>query len=113
MRNTWGRIEHRSAFETLHQGSWRVTDAVTLYEPKNAKEPFVSIDLTIRKRIAILKLLTWVYVIRNPALETQQGGQGRMISELFDLFYNAGTKKNSDGRNIFPFAYREQVKRRS
>jgi dGTPase len=107
-----GTPEQRSALRDFASGIiGECTNAVTLHEPNKGDEPFVSKDPIRQKQIAILKLLTWVYVIRNPALETQQAGQRRMISELFEMFYDAGRKKRSDGPNIFPFAYREQVRK--
>jgi dGTPase len=59
-----------------------------------------------RAEIFMLKQLTWHYVIKNPALATQQHGQRMIIRQLFDAFYRAGTSSppNSD---LFPISVRE------
>lgn len=59
-----------------------------------------------RAEIFMLKQLTWHYVIKNPALATQQHGQREIIRQLFDAFYKAGTSipPNVD---LFPVSVRE------
>lgn len=49
----------------------------------------VQIDPDAEKEVIVLKELTWRYVIQNPALETQQYGQRRVVRELFDIFADA------------------------
>jgi dGTPase len=58
-----------------------------------------------RAEIFMLKQLTWHYVIKNPALATQQEGQRRIVRQLFDAFYRAGTDK-SPNFDLFPFSIR-------
>jgi dGTPase len=57
-------------------------------------------------QVALLKELTWCYVIDNPALAGHQFGQRRVISTLFDIFYQAAR-----GRNwvLFPPQFREEA----
>ena len=40
-------------------------------------------------RLAMLKELTWHYVIRRPALATQQAGQKKIIEGLFKIYSDA------------------------
>jgi dGTPase len=59
-----------------------------------------------REEVDLLKELTWYYVIKNPALATQQYGQQRVLRELFDIFCDAYRTERSD---IFPARYRDDV----
>ena len=51
------------------------------------------------------KQLTEHYVNNNPALAMQQHGQRRIIRELFDAFFLAGTKATN--LDLFPVSVRE------
>jgi dGTPase len=66
----------------------------------------IVIEKKRRAEIFMLKQLTWHYVIKDPALATQQHGQRMIIRQLFDAFYWAGTitPPNSD---LFPISVRE------
>lgn len=66
----------------------------------------VTIDPEIEQEVNLLKELTWVYVIRNPALATQQWGQKRLIRWLFDTFREATEEKEP---NVFPLSTRDQL----
>jgi dGTPase len=59
-------------------------------------------------QVNILKQLTRVYVIENPALETQQHGQRRIVEVLFDIYLNA-VRPGGD-RSVMPPGYRDEVK---
>jgi dGTPase len=54
-----------------------------------AGEQALDFDPEIRKTVAILKELTWHYVINGPEIATQRRGQRRVIRELFDVFYES------------------------
>jgi dGTPase len=57
--------------------------------------------------VAVLKRLTWHYVIHNPSLATQQIGHERIIDNLFDVFFEAvGDQKQWV---LFPWGYRERL----
>ena len=43
-------------------------------------------DPTAEIQVEMLKQLTWNYVIQDPALETQQYGQRRVVRELFEMY---------------------------
>jgi dGTP triphosphohydrolase len=58
----------------------------------------------------MLKELTWRYVIQNPALETQQYGQRRVIMDLFHIFADAAVSRGAPKNlGIFPVDYQEQL----
>jgi dGTPase len=62
------------------------------------------------KEVMMLKELTWRYVIQNPALETQQYGQRRVIKDLFHIFADAAVSRGSSNNlGIFPIDYQEQL----
>jgi dGTPase len=62
------------------------------------------------KEVIMLKELTWRYVIQNPALETQQYGQRRVMRDLFNIFADAAASKGSPKNiGIFPIGHQEQL----
>ncbi len=68
--------------------------------------PQIFIEKRRRAEIFMLKQLTWHYVIKNPALATQQHGQRLIIRQLFNAFYKAGTRKDPN-IDFFPISVRE------
>jgi dGTPase len=105
-----GRRIHRSLLRTYTSRLiGKYIKAVTFKEnPDGQLRAQISPDA--EKEVIMLKELTWRYVIQNPALETQQYGQRRVIRELFDIFTDAAlsgdTRKN---RGIFPPGYQEEL----
>lgn len=83
----------------------RYVDAIRLCEPKPRA---VIIDPEIEQEVNLLKELTWVYVIRNPSLATQQWGQKQLITWLFNTFREAAGEKEP---NVFPLSTRDQLLR--
>lgn len=73
--------------------------------PDNAEGKLLIIDDDRKKEVALLKQLTWEYVIDNPSLATQQYGYRIVIQELFDVFANAA--QDPKGRNMFPRGVRD------
>lgn len=59
-----------------------------------------------RAEIFMLKQLTWHYVIKNPALATQQHGQRVIIRQLFNAFYRAGSRRDPS-LDFFPISLQE------
>lgn len=84
----------------------RYVDAIRLRQPTDADPRAITIDPEIEQEVNLLKELTWVYVIRNPALATQQWGQKRLIRWLFDTFREATEAKEP---NVFPLSTRDQL----
>lgn len=68
--------------------------------------PQIGIEDRRRAEIFMLKQLTWHYVIKNPALTTQQHGQQVIIRQLFNAFYKAGTRENPD-IDFFPISLQD------
>lgn len=81
-------------------------NALQLQFPRDDSQRRVLIDDEAQKEVMMLKQLTWQYVIRNPALATQQHGQRRLIHTLFLIFSRAVRKGEY---TIFPFAIRDQL----
>ncbi|MBK7583808.1 MAG: dNTP triphosphohydrolase [Myxococcales bacterium] len=65
----------------------------------------LSLPENLRNRIEILKELTWVYVILNPRLATQQVGHRRIVEELFEDYLDAVKKKK---RHVLPGRFADQ-----
>jgi len=73
------------------------------------KTKSLSINAELRKEVAILKELTWTYVIEAPALAMQREGQKRIIGCLFDVYKAASqTKRNL---SLFSPYYRDRLDR--
>ncbi|MFA7340239.1 MAG: dNTP triphosphohydrolase [Candidatus Obscuribacterales bacterium] len=87
----------------------RYVNDIELKEPEKGKPlvGFASPDLLLE--IAMLKQLTWHYVILNTELATVQFGQRRMIATLFDILFDAaekGTRKAFHWK-LFPRRFEE------
>jgi dGTPase len=67
----------------------------------------VHVDDHLLMEVAMLKELTWTYIIEGPALVSQQYGQKRVIAKLVEIYMNAATDKKN-GR-IFPPYYRKSL----
>jgi dGTPase len=80
--------------------------AFQLRIPQNSSEDFAVIEDQARKEVAILKELTWHYVIHNPALATQQHGFRTIVRVLFEILFESATK---DNLNVFPPMFREAL----
>lgn len=103
-----GRESQRTSLRELTSSLIRkYVCGVKLNVPKTVTESRVTIDDQQLLEIAMLKQLTWSYVIENPALASQQHGQKQIIRDLFRIFSEAA---DSDGDfKIFPAGVREQV----
>jgi dGTPase len=76
---------------------------------KSGSRVEVVINPEFVKEVAILKQLTWTYVIEAPALATQQAGQKEVITKLFHVYADAA--KSPNHWNLFPPYYREQLEK--
>lgn len=70
------------------------------------RDLILAIDPRMTTEILMLKQLTWVYVIENPALATQQHGQRAIIRELFRIYAEAAAGAD---HSIFPTSAREEL----
>jgi dGTPase len=66
--------------------------------------PQLHIDENRELEVAMLKELTWVYVIEAPELASQQEGQRQMIKTLFEIYWDAAQGKRA--HHLFPPYYR-------
>lgn len=67
----------------------------------------LQIDGHLLLEVAVLKELTWVYVIEAPSLVGQQFGQRQAIRKLFEIYLEAG--RHEKHRSLFPAYYREAI----
>jgi len=79
--------------------------AFTLRDPE-ADGRVAEIAAKAERQIDLLKQLTWYYVIRNPALATQQAGQRQLIRDLFRIFREAAAE---DRRELFPSVFADRL----
>ena len=61
--------------------------------PTAGNARLVEIAEALEREITLWKELTWIYVIENPALVTQQEGQRRVIRDLFNIYQEAAQAK--------------------
>lgn len=95
------RIRLRSVTSTL------IRDFVNAVEiTRTGQYRRIKIRKKRRAEIFMLKQLTWHYVIKNPALASQQHGQKTIVRGLFNAFYRAGTQKRAN-TDVFPISIRE------
>lgn len=83
----------------------RYINGLQLTEP-SAGAKTVKIDAGLECEIAILKQLTWCYVIEAAALAVQQHAQKQVIKTLFSVFMN---EAKSNPSRLLPPYYRERL----
>lgn len=71
--------------------------------------PKLAIDRNFQLEVAMLKELTWTYVIGAASLAAQQRGQARVITDLYNIYSMAA--HNPAEWSIFPKFYRERLER--
>lgn len=84
-------------------------DDIKLFKPIRNK-PLVGFEeANFLREIAMLKQLTWHYVILNTDLATVQFGQRRMVATLFDILFDAAEKgvTKSFHWKLFPRRFEE------
>lgn len=86
----------------------RFINALRLREPNVTDSGLVERELLPQQEIAILKQLTWFYVIDAPALAMQREAQAKIIARLFEVFHSEVHAKTPSG--ILPIYYRELLK---
>jgi dGTPase len=80
-----------------------------LREPDATDRRTVSIVRQAELEIAMLKQLTWFYVIQRPSLAGQQKGQRRVITDLFEIFCTATVEVKT--RDMLPPSARELMEK--
>jgi dGTPase len=105
-----GTNEHRARLRQQSSGLiGTYVAALQLREPKDASDRTVTIDPAARNEVAMLKQLTWHYVILNPSLATQQYGQRRLVQALFGSLRDAAIQ---DNHTVFPYAIRDELSKK-
>ncbi len=69
--------------------------------------PRLRVDQDRELEVAMLKELTWVYVIEAPELASQQDGQRTVIEGLFSIYWDAAQGRRS--QHLFPPYYRKAL----
>ena len=116
----FGRPDLEEAFENLLTSFWRIDEPYTGTKKQRSKlrrftaqlihryingvsleaaSKRVNINQEFKKEVAILKELTWTYVIEAPALALQHEGQKVVIQRLFEVFAEAANSR----QNMEPF----------
>jgi len=95
--------------------SWisnRIGEYIRSFSLRSRGKSLAVIESHAKREIDILKQLTWYYVIRNPALATQQAGQRSVIRELFRVLRASASEQRDE---ILPqvFQYRLRTIRES
>ena len=68
----------------------------------------VSADQELKREIALLKQLTWYYVIDGPGLTLQKHTQRKMITNLYEIFLNEAQKHRPS--NLLPPYCQDRLK---
>jgi len=79
--------------------------AVKLRKPTSTNPSRITIDPAAFEEVQVLKALMRHYIFSNPALAAQQEGQRRILSDLFDIMYEAALGKRN--RDLLPQSVRE------
>jgi dGTPase len=100
-----GTREHRSRLRYFtSQLIHRYVNGVQI----DTKKKVVKINPEYEKEVAILKELTWTYVIEAPGQSLQREGQRTIIERLFEVYSNAAVSEKT--WSIFPPYYREELR---
>jgi len=83
----------------------RYINGLQLAEPSDSGET-VHVDEDLRKQLALLKQLTWYYVIDAAGLGVQQHAHRQVIKYLFEVFLEEAKKSPS---RLLPPYYRERL----
>lgn len=75
---------------------------------ENRSSPLEFSESSYAMEVEMLKELTWHYVIKNPALATQQYGHRRIIRRLFDVYSDA-TFGDQSTWAILPPRFKEEM----
>jgi dGTPase len=83
----------------------RFINQLELQEPEDIHKSTVVKGMRAQQEIAILKQLTWFYVIDAPLLAMQHQAQRRIIKRLSNVFLDAALERKPSG--VLPINYRE------
>jgi dGTPase len=89
----------------------RFINAVRLKEPDSESPTTVEKNELQEQEVAILKQLTWYYVIDAPGLAVQREAQKKIVDRLAIMFLNEVTQKRPSG--VLPISLRDFLKTHS
>lgn len=75
----------------------------------NPSEPYLQVDDDLRDEVSLLKYMTVYYVIGDSSLRSQQRGQRKLMSDLFDILYDAVSLNADEDPDIIPNPFRERI----
>jgi dGTPase len=105
-RGTWK--ERADLRDLISQLIGRYVGGTSLVLESDGK-PRLSIDEHLLLEVAMLKELTWSYIIEAPSLISQQYGQRKVIQKLFEIYRDASTGSKCLG--VFPPYYRDPIEK--
>lgn len=85
----------------------RYVMATTLRVSEGSEDEALEIQAAHRQETFLLKQLTWVFVIRRPALASQQYGKRKVVTDLFHIFLEDGI--NGKWRDLLPARCRDTL----
>lgn len=97
-----GERRQQAALKEFSQGIIRSYISGTSLGTPGRTDGALLRDDRILMEVEMLKELLWFYVIKNPALATQEYGQGQIIARLFEIFADVLSKNDPDRWNILP-----------
>lgn len=83
--------------------------ALTLREQNDQNLCCVEVAAPIREEVEVLKTLMRHYVFAHPTLAAQQEGQRRVVSDLFEILYEAACRRRN--RDLIPQSARDLLER--
>jgi dGTPase len=103
---TGQRGEREQLYEFTSRTINELVQGTHLLPPDRGPEGLTFANAAFATRIALLKELTWCYVINNPASAALQHGQRQAIRTLFAVFDEAAETKNWP---LFPPFFRDDA----
>lgn len=88
----------------------KYVDALSIGKSEDGKH-LVTISKTAEDEIAMLKQLTWHYVILNTELATLQHGHRHIVKSVFETLFNASAADGNEKwrKKLFPLFYEELI----
>jgi dGTPase len=86
----------------------RFINALTLDPARSVDARPVLRQMRAEQEVAILKQLTWFYVIEAPSLAIQRQAQAKVINRLGEIFLHEAASEKPSG--VFPVFFRNQLR---
>lgn len=90
----------------------RYLDAFSIHDDPASGKVRLEIDDAALLEVEALKLLAVAYVVRRPSLAVVQRGQMRVVADLFNWYFEAGSPKaKAESRHLFPPGAKERLEK--